>query len=643
MYISKLIIINYKSCRIVDLDFEKDYPNIMVGINDGGKTSILRALGHLLGDKFTFNFRGTESFRSDISNTPVSETEFGGIFQKYSLPTLDYAANKTFIMAQFSIENGEIDEEKTALSNQLLWCLENTTNNFWLCKEYYEDTGNEGLLILLDDTKEENIELWNLSSTNLDKKIREYEVTKEEIENRNKAGRFKSIEKIRAIYGKTALSKYWKDYVKGFKSDKDVFPKYRYLDWNLNLNDLRDLVSDTMANVVEKYKNEAMVSITGLAEKAENEINAELEKFRDDLFVDIPNIEAIEAKFKLLLTEDLQDILIKKTNSDEFIHVESQGEGVKRRIWFAFIKWNALKSLESVDSYKRFVWCFDEPETHLYPGAQREFFDMIKKLSSANLQTIISTHSTIFTDKSKFETIKNVNLEDKYTIVSTCKTTDDIFNCLQLKNSDFLFYDKFLAVEGDTEEILMPYLYTLYTKTTLGEDGIQLIKLNSKSKKIENQKILEQIIRDFRKPEDCLVFILDNDSHHDDKTVLGKLNVKLIGKQDIEDSIENEVWKELIETELKRNDLISINDLEKMKSEIPNDVKVAKVDKFYKKLQVYLRRKLVELGGEAIDYDLLPDKGKTSAEMIIKYIKNISQVDQKIKEAFDLIRPVKTI
>src|SRR5690606_4744278 len=91
-----------------------------------------------------------------------------------------------------------------------------------------------------------------------------------------------------------------------------------------------------------------------------------------------------------------------------------------------------------------YIWAFDEPETHLYPSAQREFFDILRNISKDNVQTLISTHSTVFVDKSKIKTISSVSQEDDgYSTINYCKDVDTIHESLGVKNSDFLFYDKF--------------------------------------------------------------------------------------------------------------------------------------------------------------------------------------------------------
>ena len=76
MILSRLQIINYKSCNNIYLELEKDIPNILIGINDSGKSSILNAIGLLLDDKLKFNFIQDDKAKKDLSNIVIKEDEF---------------------------------------------------------------------------------------------------------------------------------------------------------------------------------------------------------------------------------------------------------------------------------------------------------------------------------------------------------------------------------------------------------------------------------------------------------------------------------------------------------------------------------------------------------------------------------------
>lgn len=225
--------------------------------------------------------------------------------------------------------------------------------------------------------------------------------------------------------------------------DKKFWFEYRYLDWNFTLEQFNVFANDVVNQKINNEIESASQFARGEASKAQDIVNKELGLLATSLKSDLHNIKSIQANISFQVNSSITDLLIEKENSDGAVHLDSQGDGVKRQLWFALIKWSALNSIEEGVTDTKFIWCFDEPETHLYPKAQREFFEIIKGVSLTNIQSVISTHSTVFIDRSKLKSINKVDLTGGYTEFSKCSTVDDIYQSLQIKNSDFLFYDRF--------------------------------------------------------------------------------------------------------------------------------------------------------------------------------------------------------
>jgi hypothetical protein len=112
----------------------------------------------------------------------------------------------------------------------------------------------------------------------------------------------------------------------------------------------------------------------------------------------------------------------------------------------------------SVKKNKRFFWCFDERNSFISPTQRDFFYNTIKQTTSANVQSVISTHSTIFVDKTIVKVlIKSIwwSYQFKYNSV------DDIFWSLRLKNSDFYSLDKFIVVEECRRRVWFPHCFKL--------------------------------------------------------------------------------------------------------------------------------------------------------------------------------------
>lgn len=632
-----MIVVNYKSCNKINLTLSKDEPNVFIGINDCGKSSVLKAIGLLLAAKPIFNFPSEDKKKSDLSNARIPVSEFNQLIHSLGLPDVDYDQNQTIVIGKFIIEDEDKEDDKLlTYSAHLQWIIDNlTSNDIWVMRVFDQSKQTAKDYIITKDVIENSIpiRLYAETAKNLKERADKLKLTKQEIENENKSGRFKNIEYVNAIYKKAILVDAWVDY--SIKDDRNIFPEFSYLDWNVSMEQLQQVAKSAVSTKISSHTDLAIKFAKRQSSKAQLIIDQELDNFTKQFAVDLPNIQAFKSNIIFSLESKLTDILINKNNTDGDIHLDSQGEGVKRQIWFALIKWSALNSLQAAVASKKFIWCFDEPETHLYPKAQREFFSIIKQVSQKNIQSIISTHSTTFIDRAAFSKITKFELENGYTKYSGCCSTFDIYDALQIRNSDFLFYDKFIIVEGDTEEILIPHLFKLYSGETLNSKGIQLINLGGKDNRNQNKQILKSLLKDFNKDAENIVYIFDNDVTFEmTSTELGELKYYSLGKQDIEDSISSIVWERITSEKLGLiGATATLEEIDAIKAEIIGDNKINSNQKFYPKLKSLLKQKLVQDQRYLVD-DNLPAKGRHSGSLLCTYIDNLNQVDINISSAF---------
>ncbi len=634
MYIENIIILNYRSCKILDLELSKDSPNVFIGLNDSGKSTVLQSLDLLLGTKPKFSSFGEGSYKSDISNSLVRIEELNQILENKELPLFDFGNDSTLIIGKLIYDEKEAEiYNDLNLSTALKWSLEcNINNTLWVAKRFHN---NKSQMYLVSLETENPLELWNANQTDLNKRIKEFNVSPKDIENENGKGRFSNFEKIRALYGKFDCSLKWTDYSYA-KNDKDVFPSFNLFDWNTSLEEIISTANAIMQEEINDHITPIKKMAADSAKKAEDAIN---KKFGDiSLIIKevAKEVEGISSKVYFDVKEKISDIMVTKTHSDGPIHLENQGEGLKRQIWFSLIK---VKANTDKEGANKFIWAFDEPETHLYPGAQREFFDILNKLSLGNVQTIISTHSTIFIDKSNLNKINSVKQENNgYTEINFCKDIDSIFLSLNIKNSDFLFYDKFLVVEGDTEQYLIPRLYELYTGNTLLADNVQLLNIQGKNKWHENKKIIDKILGDFKKSEEQVFYLFDNDMSFEIGKAAITENMFFVGEQDIEDSINDDIWINILNEYYHGVLEFSSEEISNWKNAVVKNTKCNDYEKFYPILKKGIKAKC---NIEKIEYDTLfriPSKGAESANFLKMHINSKDDIPKKIKEAFDKLR-----
>lgn len=619
MYIQRITILNYKSCQNVALEVHKDIPNTFIGINDCGKSAILKAIGLLLDPKMAFNIRSDARPTADISNTIIDTLEIQRIFAEYGALPFNEVIDGTVVIAQFKIEEDEIDQDfKETASNQFKWAIDSNSNNTFSILKYYSPTDAVGKYYLLVGESSPPKSLWSKKAAELTALKKELSLTDEEIKNENGIGRFANLEIIKAAYKKLGTSMAWAEAPTFLKTDLPLLPKYRYIDWNTSLLDIENMANDVLKSKIEASRQTLAVEAARVSETATDEVNKEFEELTQQLTKDLSNITSIKAKVNFAVTEKISDIIINKGTADGDIRLDSQGEGVKRQLLFAFLKWANARNLPEGTGIKKFIWCFDEPESHLYPTAQRDLFNTITGLASKNYQIFLGTHSTIFVDRTRLNDIFRVTLNSKYSEILKCTTIEDVHDILGVRNSDILFFDKFIAVEGESENILIPYFFKLYKGFSLEESSIKLIPLGGISKYQANKLIFENIIREFKKVESVVYYIFDADTKE------SGTNVHLLGTCDLEDLIPNTIWIQLIQAECGVT--ITEEQLTTIRSTLDPNVASSKL---HAKLAKHVATEVTSSG--TLKY--LPSKTKC-AELIKSYIIQKEDIPQQILDAF---------
>jgi putative ATP-dependent endonuclease of OLD family len=344
----------------------------------------------------------------------------------------------------------------------------------------------------------------------------------------------------------------------------------------------------------------------------------------------VPSIESISASVNFELKNQLTDLFVGKDSSEESVHIDNQGEGIKRQIWFALLR---LQAEQETETNKRYVWCFDEPETHLHPRAQREFIKTLSLLSEQHFQILVSTHSTIFVNASKLENINTFKIDNSYTKTGAIEEVKDIFDTLGVLNSDFLFFNKFLIVEGNTEQTLIPLLYSKYKGCTLRENNIQLINLKGCTNQDMANYVLDSLIDGFAKRDDLSVYIFDADTNKQEDT-----QTFIVGKQDLEDSLPSSLWPLIVrevygvDIEVTEQDVTSIIDAIPMAQQGQT---LQANQKFAPKLRDLIRQKLVEIN-RAERIDEWPNKSFDWGAIIGRHL-DVTEIPESIKRAFDVL------
>lgn len=126
----------------------------------------------------------------------------------------------------------------------------------------------------------------------------------------------------------------------------------------------------------------------------------------------------------------------------------------------------------------------EEPEAHLHPNAQRTLF---RQLSSTPGQVIVSTHSPYLAGMADIMNIRSVSrtLDGCKVSQIAYKMTPDERNMLSReiinKRADILFSKALILCEGVTEEQVIPSLFEIYSGISMCELGVSCISVGGKN------------------------------------------------------------------------------------------------------------------------------------------------------------------
>ena len=151
MILEELIITNYRSCQYLEVNLLSETPNVFIGINDCGKSTILQSIDLLLGDKPLYNSIGEGQNKSDLSNSPLISDEFKKLLHTKQLPEIDYNENQTVVIGKLVFTEEEVlAYDEMNLSNTLKWTLECTIDNkLWIVKTF-SSTSNQFMILTKD-------------------------------------------------------------------------------------------------------------------------------------------------------------------------------------------------------------------------------------------------------------------------------------------------------------------------------------------------------------------------------------------------------------------------------------------------------------------------------------------------------------
>ena len=279
---------------------------------------------------------------------------------------------------------------------------------------------------------------------------------------------------------------------------------------------------------------------------------------------------AIKLNFKDIEVDPVEGVSFSLRLSDDRVDdvlIQNRGAGTQNNLIIAL-----FRLIASMHVGEYFIFAMEEPENSLHPKAQRQLLAVLQDISHKS-QVIVTTHSPVFLERSKFE--NNIILTRTIKGNTIAKTFNsallgDLRADLGIRPSDALLKgggNCALLVEGNTEEEGFPVFMEMHGLSEF-QLGIAIINMRGCDK--ERVRNTARLLLAYDIP--CVV-VLDNNAENTEEDIGREsehslTNIKKIfrfSKGNIEDYFPLEIVADVINQELKPTTPVTASDFDKNK------------------------------------------------------------------------------
>lgn len=418
--------------------------NVIVGRNDKGKSTILKALNLFLNDieavpeisnayqdnkivEIELSFEIDINTRLELDGQSISFLE-AGIYDENELITIkkEWDTGKPRIKPEIYIKRKKTEPDLLTEKTQALikLCAAKNINN-------EHDESNDFSMISKLQPYYNNSDL-------------DYEYT--QIPSSGKT-------RVKLIYD--ALKRY--------------FPRFEYFRADNPLDE-----SDVS---IQKYFKELTKQILiqndidSLEETIENKLSSTLATISGKINEVLPEDQQVEAQIKFNWS-NLINVSFRSKRQSVDIPLSFRGDGFRRLTMMAYFEHLAE---ESRDHHQNIVFGFEEPETFLHPKAQEELFERLKLLAENGYQIILTTHSSVMVASSECSDLSHVTSDQNtLSINQDIQDFKAIIEDLGITQENHFYYSLdqakvMILVEGPDDVNAFDYLSQVYHDNNLIE------------------------------------------------------------------------------------------------------------------------------------------------------------------------------
>ena len=518
MKIKEIVIENFRTYKEATTVTFDDF-NCIVGKNDVGKSTILKALDWFFNDTKIDDY----DRNIDKQNEPMSV--------EITFDDLDYS-NKEWNLEQ--LEGNEVEEEQCDeaidIDSTSYSFIDN--NEFMkklsvnICKYSSNDSSNKFRMQVRCSVQNENTLVIKRNNA-----IRIIDICQQIYE------LYQNGQNEIIIESNGSLNEF--DWSEWMIYNRDYIPKFIYFNTSTTLKEyLNWLFKITFYN--KKFNDQITEIKTNIAANIKDKLPQKYQKETIDFKATTAKIDFFVDENNLLFPQD--------TLGQKNIPITNRGDGFQLEIKNAVCRLLADQQNSDMSSA---IFAFEEPETHLHPSAQVEMYDAIRDLSTnPKYQVIITTHSpTLVSQCNSNNIIQVVKNENDTAKVRQYREgiVNDVIKDLGITNNDLLasLYDSnkcLFLVEGADDVKAFSHVCEEYKKNgkidhTFAELGCVIIPIGGcdSIKHWATFKIIKQLHKKF-------FIVLDNDSGKNEQKLNQLLpndtdKFKVLNKLEIENYI----------------------------------------------------------------------------------------------------------
>ncbi|HAK59528.1 MAG TPA: hypothetical protein DCO77_03965 [Nitrospiraceae bacterium] len=554
MKLTHIRILNFRSCWEISL--ELDGMHALVGANNAGKSSVLRALDFLFNP--TIKSLNEESFWNKDTGLEIRvEAIFSDLADKEKEVLGSYLkTDGTFHVARsarMGAKSGEADidleqgEVKIEIGQHYMkpvpepeWLRESNINgnnikDWWQNKDQLTVDG-VSFPEFIGGTKEPKVGDWKEKAKDF-VTAHAAKIPMQDAWIDNPKGYANVLKGILPFFVLVPAVRDVAEESKGTKSSP--FGKLLFAILDTVTQEKRAKIEGILAEIAKQMNRSGGTERVPLIAETEKQLNLLLNDFfvGCDLEIEFqtPTLEVLLSSPKLYVDDGFRNA------------VENKGHGLQRAIIFTILRRYAEYITCSAEGKKRnLILAVEEPELYMHPQAQRTIRRVFRKIAESGDQVLFSTHSALLVDVSYFDEI--IRLESRCQTSGGKKTTestawqlpmsrmiqdvvarfpklkgkvssesmrDRYSHAYNPRRNEGFFASKIILVEGPTEEYSLPIYSDAIPNCAFDPQGISVVECGGKG-------AMDRLYRIFNELHIPCYILLDYDSGNSDKNVIAK-------------------------------------------------------------------------------------------------------------------------